>query len=127
MERLTESRAICGHYNLEAVGEKVCERICRDKGCLNCPIQNAFDRLAAYEDTGMMPEEIMVRDGKIKRFFREHIKEKEQLIAKSNDKEFNHQLAFAEREIIFLYSLIYNLSYEEGTKELCGRLHNENT
>lgn len=26
--------------------------------CLNCGLQEAFDRLAAYEDTGLVPEEI---------------------------------------------------------------------
>lgn len=29
-----------------------------DKGCKDCPIAAAFDRLAAYEDTGLTPEEV---------------------------------------------------------------------
>ena len=30
-----------------------------DDGCTNCPIKKAFDRLAAYEDTGLEPGEVL--------------------------------------------------------------------
>lgn len=39
-----------------------CEYICQgreDCGCKDCPIKGAFEKLSAYEDTGMSPEEIM--------------------------------------------------------------------
>lgn len=41
--------------NLEC--REVCERQ-GDAGCKTCPIAKALDRLAAYEDTGLEPEEI---------------------------------------------------------------------
>lgn len=37
---------------------KVCERQ-EDNGCSGCPIAKAFDRLAAYENTGLEPDEII--------------------------------------------------------------------
>lgn len=63
MERLTYDFCVgdkhCwqvkGAYNLE------CREVCRnqgEKGCTDCPIAKAFDRLAAYEETGLDPEEI---------------------------------------------------------------------
>lgn len=39
-----------------------CEYICQgreDCGCDGCPIMAAFEKLSAYEDTGMTPEDIM--------------------------------------------------------------------
>lgn len=63
MERLTYDFCIGGnHYwkvkgtdNLEC--REVCERQ-EESGCKTCPIANAFDRLAAYENTGLEPQEI---------------------------------------------------------------------
>ena len=63
MERLTYDFCVgdkhCwlvkGADNLE------CREVCRNQGengCTDCPIAKAFDRLAAYEDTGLSPEEI---------------------------------------------------------------------
>ena len=42
--------------NLEC--REVCERQ-EDNGCSGCPIAKAFDRLAAYENTGLEPDEII--------------------------------------------------------------------
>lgn len=69
MDRLTEK--FNGDVQLKAArnsdaGYCVCTEICEDvddkygnvEGCDNCPIQKVFDRLAAYEDTGLMPDEI---------------------------------------------------------------------
>ena len=61
MERLTYDFCIGGNHcwqvkwadNLEC--REVCERQ-GDVGCKTCPIAKAFDRLAAYEDTGLEPE-----------------------------------------------------------------------
>lgn len=46
---------IHGADNLEC--REVCERQ-GENGCIECPIAKAFDRLAAYENTGLEPEEI---------------------------------------------------------------------
>lgn len=63
MERLTYDFCVgdkhCwlvkGADNLE------CREVCRNQGengCTDCPIAKAFDRLAAYEETGLEPEEL---------------------------------------------------------------------
>lgn len=45
-----------------------CKQFCKNSvaDCDNCGIQQAIDRLAAYEDTGLTPEEItaMIADNK---------------------------------------------------------------
>ncbi len=73
MERLTiKSEIVIGHYNLKCMctvctngtvdNEDGCMEYCelRDGDCEGCEIQEAFDRLAAYEDTGLIPEEVEV-------------------------------------------------------------------
>ena len=63
MERLTYDFCIGGNHCWQVKGadnlecREVCERQ-GDDGCKTCPIAKAFDRLAAYEDTGLEPEEI---------------------------------------------------------------------
>ena len=60
MERMTYNFNGCwqvhGADNLEC--SEVCEINANINGCKNCPIAKAFDRLAAYENTGLEPEEI---------------------------------------------------------------------
>lgn len=62
MERLTYDFCIGGNHCWQVKGadnlecREVCERQ-GDDGCKTCPIAKAFDRLAAYEDTGLEPEE----------------------------------------------------------------------
>lgn len=71
MERLTiKSEQYESHYVLKCnctigVDGKVdsedgCIEYCEihDGDCEDCKIQDAFDRLAAYEDTGLTPEEV---------------------------------------------------------------------
>ena len=64
MERLTYDFCIGGNHCWQVKGadnlecREVCERQ-GDGGCKTCPIAKAFDRLAAYEDTGLEPEEII--------------------------------------------------------------------
>lgn len=64
MERLTYDFAIGGNHCWQVKGadnlecREVCERQ-GDEGCKACPIAKTFDRLAAYEDTGLEPEEIL--------------------------------------------------------------------
>lgn len=64
MERLTYDFAIGGRHCWEVHGADnlLCSEVCKnqgDKGCEDCPIRKTIDRLAAYEDTGLTPEEIM--------------------------------------------------------------------
>lgn len=63
MERLTYDFVIGNRHCWQVKGADnlLCEEICKtqgDNGCVKCPIAKAFDRLAAYEDTGLEPEEI---------------------------------------------------------------------
>ena len=63
MERLTYDFALGGNHCWQVKGadnlecREVCERQ-GDDGCKTCPIAKAFDRLAAYEETGLEPEEV---------------------------------------------------------------------
>ena len=64
MERLTYDFCIGDKHCWQVKGADnlECREVCRnqgDNGCSGCPIAKAFDRLAAYEDTGLEPEEIM--------------------------------------------------------------------
>jgi len=45
-------KALC-----ESSGELGCDEICSGK-CQDCFVQEAFDRLSAYEDSGLSPEEV---------------------------------------------------------------------
>ena len=62
MERLTYDFAANGQHCWQVKGadNALCKEVCRDQGdsgCKDCPIAKAFDRLAAYEETGLAPEE----------------------------------------------------------------------
>ena len=63
MERLTYDFCIFGNHcwQVKGAGNLECREVCErqgDAGCKTCPIAKALDRLAAYEDTGLEPEEI---------------------------------------------------------------------
>lgn len=63
MERLTYDFCIGGNHCWQVKGADnlECREICEQQegeGCKSCPIATAFDRLAAYENTGLEPEEI---------------------------------------------------------------------
>lgn len=63
MERLTYDFPVGDSHCWQVKGADnlECREVCQiqeDKGCKDCPIAAAFDRLAAYEDTGLTPEEI---------------------------------------------------------------------
>lgn len=63
MERLTYDFFVGGSHCWQVKGADnlECREVCQiqgDKGCKDCPIAAAFDRLAAYEDTGFTPEEV---------------------------------------------------------------------
>lgn len=63
MERLTYDFAIGGRHCWEVHGADnlLCSEVCKnqgDKGCEDCPLRKAIDRLAAYEETGLEPGDI---------------------------------------------------------------------
>lgn len=61
MERLTINNNGCNE--IIECGNELCEDICRINGdCKACPIKIAIDRLAAYEDTGLTPDQIQEID-----------------------------------------------------------------
>ena len=48
-------------WHVKGAGNLGCRQVCEEQeenGCKGCPIALAFDRLAAYEDTGLAPEEV---------------------------------------------------------------------
>ena len=62
MERLTYNFGIGDSHCWQVKGADnlTCGEVCENQdnnGCDNCPIEKAFDRLAAYEDLGLEPEE----------------------------------------------------------------------
>lgn len=63
MERLTYDFAIGNNHCWEVHGADnfMCKEVCvnqGDSGCEGCPIAKAIDRLAAYENTKLAPEDI---------------------------------------------------------------------
>lgn len=63
MERLTYDFCVGDKHCWQVKGADnlECREVCRNQGengCTDCPIAKAFDRLAAYEETGLKPEEL---------------------------------------------------------------------
>lgn len=63
MERLTYD--FCAGdkhcWQVKGADNLECREVCRNQGengCTDCPIAKAFDRLAAYEETGLEPEAV---------------------------------------------------------------------
>ena len=65
MERLTYDFCLGGIHCWQVKGADnlECRQVCEEQedGCKGCPIALAFDRLAAYEDTGLTPEEVQIQ------------------------------------------------------------------
>ena len=62
-DRLTEDLCIGGKHcwQVKEAGNELCKDVCRwrgDAGCEGCPIAAAIDKLAAYENTGVSPQEL---------------------------------------------------------------------
>lgn len=62
-DRLTEDLCIGGKHcwQVKEAGNELCKDVCRwrgDAGCEGCPIAEAIDKLAAYENTGVSPQEL---------------------------------------------------------------------
>ena len=63
MDRLTYDFPFNGGHcwQIHGADNLACREVCElqgENGCIECPIAKAFDRLAAYENTGLEPEEI---------------------------------------------------------------------
>lgn len=63
MERLTYDSMVAGIHcwQIKDADNNLCEEVCKQhdkESCEGCPIEKAFNKLAAYEDTGLTPEEI---------------------------------------------------------------------
>lgn len=59
MERLTYRSG--EYWEVKGADGTPCDEVCENRflsGCHDCQIQTAFDRLAAYEDTGLEPGDI---------------------------------------------------------------------
>lgn len=62
-KRLTEDCCISGQHcwQVKEAGNELCKDVCRnrsDAGCKGCCIAEAIDKLAAYENTGISPQEL---------------------------------------------------------------------
>ena len=127
MERLTEHGF--GQCTLEATGGEWCKNVCYERNdCECCPIQEAIDLLAAYEDIGLTPEEIAAREEKIKKSFGVYIQQREDvLVGKNVGQDTKDKIVFTVCDIIELYGMIFDISYDEAAKELHGSGENENT
>jgi len=61
--RLTEDFCVGGRHCWQVKGadNELCRDVCQamgDAGCSSCPIAEAIDKLAAYENTGVSPQEL---------------------------------------------------------------------
>ena len=69
MERLTYDCTFGDSHCWQVKGADnlTCNEVCEAQkpGCTDCPIAKAFDRLAAYEDTGLEPGEIVELIGRM--------------------------------------------------------------
>lgn len=70
MDRLTYDFQIRGSHCWQVKGADnlECREVCQrqeDRGCTDCPIAKAFDRLSAYEETGLDPWEIEQLKGEV--------------------------------------------------------------
>lgn len=70
MDRLTYDFQIGGSHCWQVKGADnlECREVCQrqeDRGCTDCPIAKAFERLSAYEETGLEPGEIEQLKGEV--------------------------------------------------------------
>lgn len=62
-DRLTKDCCLAGKdcWQVKKVGNALCKEVCDgqgEDGCDDCPIAEAIDKLAAYENTGISPREL---------------------------------------------------------------------
>ncbi|MBD5112657.1 MAG: hypothetical protein HDT42_09050 [Ruminococcaceae bacterium] len=82
MDRLTvNSEILDGHHELKCLCNDVvpeykgncCDYCELNADCEYCGIRQAFDRLAAYEDTGLTPAEVVILKAKMEDSYTEHL------------------------------------------------------
>ena len=77
MDRLTEWLTYPNGRNAHIKFKEIecdCEDYCNmQANCANCEIQNAYNRLAAYEDTGLTPAEVVILKAKMEDSYTEHL------------------------------------------------------
>lgn len=125
MERLTGNRTVLSngevYCDLEALGGNNCEDHCHGReDCQKCPIQNAFNRLSAYEDTGLEPAEITAREEKIRQIIRERFEARKETFEEFPTGIDKRNAAAAMSELTELYSRIFNISYDKAAEVLHG-------
>lgn len=109
MERLTYDFCVGDKHCWQVKGADnlECREVCRNQGengCTDCPIAKAFDRLAAYEDTGLEPEAV------------EHLKLASMGKAIAKIKEFEGVPVNRLRELVQAYRLLGNTVYEPNKR-----------
>lgn len=113
-------------YTLNGTYGDLCETICHEReSCKGCPIQEATNRLAAYEDTGMMPEEITAREEKVKQAFRERMNRRNKDLNDPACENVKIIIASMMNEITELYAEIFDISFDEAAKALHGGDHEQ--
>lgn len=130
MERLTGSRITLSdgteYYDLEALGGESCGEHCNAREyCEGCSIQKAFNRLAAYEDTGLEPQKIAARTEEIKRIFRERYKKRKETPEEIPAGFDKLKIVSAMDELTEIYSRIFGISYDDAAKELHDQPENQ--
>lgn len=105
-------------YELAALSDKDCDEYCNETFCGECVIQKAVNRLAAYENTGLEPQEIEAREEKIRRILIERLKELDQTLEEIPAGFDKYNTAMAKEELIEIYSRIFGITYDDAAKEL---------
>lgn len=125
MERLTGNRTTLSngdeYCNLEALGGENCGDCCNAREyCEDCPIQNAFNKLSAYEDTGLEPREITAREEKIRQILLEWFTKHADIIGETKTIIEKIRAASAMDEFAEIYFRIFGISYDEAARKLHG-------
>lgn len=125
MERLTDDQSVYGARIITLEGGTCgdyCEEQCFDHGnCKSCAINTAINRLAAYERTGLLPAQVqgkINRIKKIKRSFRERFGIQSRKVGEARQILDKIRAAAAMDELVELYSLIFEVSYDEAAAKL---------
>ena len=78
MERMTFDFCIAGQHCWQVHGadNNLCGEVCEqygEKGCINCPLGQAINRLAAYENSRIPPDELQEVADLFKNFLDEEV------------------------------------------------------
>lgn len=98
---------------------ETCAAVCNDHlTCGECPIQDAFNKLAAYEDTGFEPEEITTGGIIAKKVIRGRFKELDQIFREIPGGIDKLNTAATMSELTEIYSRLFGISYDEAADVL---------